>query len=268
MRRWLLLASFFVATGSGFAEDADLAPFEVHSIEYTGGKYEKETFRYLVLKPLKVEAGETYPLVLFLHGAGERGDDPAKVRIHFPELWAKADHREKFACFLIVPQCREGEQWVNAPWTDVKSTPMGKEPSAMLDMANEVLDKSLKEFPVDKSRVYLTGLSMGGYGSWELAMRRPEVFAALAPICGGGDEAQAAKLKDIPIWTAHGDADTVVPVERSRRMVQAVKDAGGRVHYEEYPKVGHNSWTPAYTDPEGVLPWMFQQQRHQGKEQR
>jgi predicted peptidase len=155
---------------------------------------------------------------------------------------------------------------VNAPWTDLKSTPIAKEPSAMLDMAMKVLDRSLKEFPIDKSRVYLTGLSMGGYGSWELAMRRPHLFAALAPICGGADESQAAKLKDVPIWTAHGDADTVVPVERSRRMVQAVKAAGGNVQYLEYPKVGHNSWTPAYTDPDGLLPWMFKQQRPPKKE--
>lgn len=261
MQRLFLLAGLLLFPVVGFAEDADVAPFEVHSIEYTGGKYEKEIFRYLVLKPLEVKDGETYPLVLFLHGAGERGDDPAKVRVHFPELLAKADYREKFPCFLVVPQCRDDEKWVNAPWEDLKTTPMAKEPSAMLDMAIKVLDKSLKEFPVDKSRVYLTGLSMGGYGSWELAMRRPELFAALAPICGGGDEAQAAKLKDIPIWTAHGDADNVVSVERTRRMVQAVKEAGGNVHYEEYPKVGHNSWTPAYTDPKGVLPWMFEQRR-------
>ncbi len=261
MQRLILLAGVLVLPIFGFAEEPDVAPFEVQSLEYTSGKYDKETFRYLVLKPLEVKAGEKYPLVLFLHGAGERGDDPAKVLIHFPELMAKPDHRKKYPCFLIVPQCREGEQWVKRPWTDLKSTPIAQDPSAMLDMAMKVLDRSLKEFPVDKSRVYVTGLSMGGYGSWELAMRRPKLFAALAPICGGADESQAAKLKNVSIWTAHGDADTVVPVERSRRMVQAVKDAGGSVHYVEYPKVGHNSWTPAYTDPKGVLPWMFQQKR-------
>lgn len=261
MQRWNVLVCLLIIPSLGFAEDADVSPFEVHSLEYTGGKYKNEAFRYLVLKPVEMKVGEEYPLVLFLHGAGERGDDPAKALRHFPGLMAKPEHREKFPCYLIIPQCREGEQWVNAPWTDLKTTPMAKEPSAMLDMAMKVLDKSLREFPVDQSRVYLTGLSMGGYGSWELAMRTPDVFAAVAPICGGGDESQAAKLKHIPIWTAHGDADTVVPVERSRRMALAVKDAGGNVHYVEYPKVAHNSWTPAYTDPEGLLPWMFKQKR-------
>lgn len=244
---------------TGWAAAPSVAPFEVQTLKYTGGEYKNEPFQYLVLKPKNLKPGEKYPLVLFLHGAGERGDNPAKALRHFPELMAKPSHRERFPCFLIVPQCREGKQWVEVPWTDKESTPLAKEPGVMLDLASKILDRSLEEYPIDKSRVYLTGLSMGGYGSWELAMRRPKLFAALAPICGGADETQAAKLKDIPIWTAHGDADTVVPVIRSRRMVEAVKKAGGTIHYVEYPKVGHNSWTPAYTDPDGLLPWMFQQ---------
>ena len=250
----------------GQGEEKSVTPFEVRSIEYTGGDYQNETFRYLVLKPLEAKAGEKYPLVLFLHGAGERGNDPAKTLIHFPELMAKPKYRRKYPCFLIVPQCRDEKQWVDVPWTDKESTPIAEKPTEMLDMASKILDRSLEEFPVDKDRVYLTGLSMGGYGSWELAMRRPKLFAALAPICGGADESQAKKLKDIPIWTAHGDADTVVPVERSRRMVLAVKEAGGTINYVEYPKVGHNSWTAAYTDPEGLLPWMFKQRRKPASE--
>ena len=128
-------------------------------------------------------------------------------------------------------------------------------------MAIAVLETSLKTLPVDKNRVYLTGLSMGGYGSWELAMRRPTVFAAVAPVCGGGDESQAARLKSLPIWAAHGDADRVVWPDRSRRMVEAVRKAGGHIRYTEYPGTGHNSWTPFYADTTGVVPWMFQQTR-------
>lgn len=263
MRCFILGLFVFAFPFAGWAADKSLAPFEVKTLKYTGGEYQNEPIQYLVLKPENIKPGETYPLVLFLHGAGERGDNPAKALRHFPELMAKPSHRKQFPCFLIVPQCRTGKQWVEVPWGDKESTPLAKEPSAMLDMATKVLDRSLKEFPIDKNRVYLTGLSMGGYGSWELAMRHPKPFAALAPICGGADETQAAKLKGIPIWVAHGDADTVVPVIRSRRMVASVKEAGGKIHYVEYPKVGHNSWTPAYTDPEGLLPWMFQQKRGQ-----
>jgi predicted peptidase len=102
---------------------------------------------------------------------------------------------------------------------------------------------------------------MGGYGSWDLAARRPELFAAVVPICGGGDEHAAERLLKTPIWAVHGDADTAVPVERSRRMIEAIKAAGGQPKYSELPGVGHNSWTPAYSDPEGVLPWMFEQVR-------
>lgn len=265
MPRLILVLLVFAVPLKGWAEDKSLAPFEVKSLNYTGGEYQNERFQYLVLKPQTVKPGEKYPLVLFLHGAGERGNDPAKALRHFPELMAKPSHRKQFPCFLIVPQCRDKKQWVEVPWSDKESTPLAEEPSPMLDMAMKVLDRSLEEFPIDKSRVYLTGLSMGGYGAWELATRRPKLFAALAPICGGADETQAAKLKGIPIWAAHGDADTVVPVIRSRRMVAAVNEAGGNIHYVEYPKVGHNSWTPAYTDPNGLLPWMFKQQREPQK---
>jgi predicted peptidase len=108
--------------------------------------------------------------------------------------------------------------------------------------------------------VYLTGISMGGYGSWDLAARMPEWFAAVIPICGGGDETTAPKLKGLPIWCFHGAADKAVPVERSRTMVEAVKAAGGTVQYTEYEGVGHDSWSPAYRDP-ATLDWLFRQRR-------
>jgi predicted peptidase len=177
---------------------------------------------------------------------------------------AQPDWRKRFPCFVIVPQCRNGRQWVNAAWGDRQSTPLADQPSDNLQMASAVLDQSLKTLPVDSNRIYLTGLSMGGYGSWELAMRRPKVFAAVAPVCGGGDESQAARLKGLPIWAAHGDADRVVWPDRSRRMVEAVKQAGGHARYTEYSGVGHNSWTGFYADTEGVVPWLFRQKLKAG----
>jgi len=113
---------------------------------------------------------------------------------------------------------------------------------------------------VDPARIYLTGLSMGGYGTWDLAVRQPERFAAILPICGGGDETTAPRLAGMPIWCFHGDADTVVPVKRSRTMIAAVRAAGGSPKYSELPGLGHDSWTPAYRDP-AVLDWLFRQQR-------
>jgi predicted peptidase len=269
MRKHQLATSLFVLTLFLSASPAaaqrvpQLGPFEVEHIKFTGGEYKDEIFRYLVLSPHDgYEAGKKYPLILFLHGAGERGDDPKKLLPHFPTQMAKPEWRKKFPCILVVPQCRNGKQWVKAPWGDKDSTPMAKEPSGDLQMAIAVLEKSLKTLPVDKGRVYLTGLSMGGYGSWELAMRRPELFAAVAPVCGGGDESQAAKLKNIPVWAAHGDADRVVWPIRSRRMYEAIKKAGGKKsQYTEYTGVGHNSWTKFYADAKGVVPWMLEQKR-------
>jgi predicted peptidase len=263
--RFLLVA---FALSSGFCSmmttlsAADrIGEFEVRSLKFTGGEYQAEEFGYLVLPPANVEPERQYPLVLFLHGAGERGNDPQKLLPHFPTQMAKSKWREKFPCYLVVPQCRDGVMWIQAALSDRESSPMPTEPTAQLQMAKAVLDKSLNELPVDRDRVYLTGLSMGGFGSWELAMRHPELFAALAPVCGGGDETQAARLKGLPIRVGHGAEDTVVWPIRSQRMVEAVKKAGGNIQYTEYAGVGHNSWTSFYSEPDGVVAWMFQQKR-------
>src|SRR5207244_7702516 len=117
-----------------------------------------------------------------------------------------------------------------------------------------------KEFSIDPKRLYITGLSMGGYGTWDLISRHPELFAAAAPICGGGDEDQAEKIAKLPIWIFHGAKDQAVPVERSRNMVTALKKAGGEPKYTEYPDVGHDSWVRAYKDPE-LFAWLFAQKK-------
>jgi predicted peptidase len=257
-----LLAVLHMAVIARAESVGELNEFQVHRIVFTGGEYQAEPFQYLVLPPQggPVE-GTKYPLILFLHGAGERGNDPQKLLPHFPTQMAKPEWREKFPCYVIVPQCRDDRKWVNARWEDQESTPLAAEPTGALQMSTAVLEESLRSLPVDPDRVYLTGLSMGGFGVWELAMRRPELFAALAPCCGGADEAQASRLKHLPIWTAHGDQDRVVWPIRSQRMVAAVKAAGGNIQYTEYKDVGHNSWAPFFGDPEGVVPWLFQQRR-------
>ena len=215
-------------------------------------------FRYRLLKPTIVEPGKKYPAVLFLHGAGERGSDNERQLKYLPMWLAEAENRRRHPCFVVAPQCRVDHRWVEVDWSARKSLP--QQPAMTVDMTAAVaaLDAVMQAEPVDAGRVYLTGLSMGGYGSWDLAARMPERFAALIPICGGGDEATASKLKPLPIWCFHGDADTVVPVERSRGMIAAVRAAGGSPKYAELPGVGHDSWTPAYRDP-AVLDWLFAQ---------
>src|SRR5205823_185887 len=134
------------------------------------------------------------------------------------------------------------------------------EPSEPLRLVRKMLDQFIAENPVDRSRIYVMGLSMGGFGTWDFAARYPELVAAIAPICGGADDSTAPKLKDIPVWAFHGAQDTAVWPERSRSMVEALKKAGGNVRYTEYEKVGHDSWSRAFREPD-LLPWMFEQKK-------
>ena len=219
---------------------------------------------FRLLMPAKAAGGEgVAPVVLFLHGAGERGTDNQAQLKHFPEKMAQPEWRVKYRCFLIAPQCEPEKQWVDAPWGDKVSKPMAGEPSEMMQVALAALEKVAIEHPasIDPARIYLTGLSMGGFGSWELAMRHPELFAAVAPICGGGDESKADRLKPLPIWAFHGKADTVVWPERSERMVAAVNRAGGKAKLTLLDEVGHDAWSPAYDLKSGLLDWLFQQKR-------
>jgi hypothetical protein len=150
-------------------------------------------------------------------------------------------------------------RWANMDWS-AKRGAAGKTLSTPMRLTLDVLAQLRKEFNVDEKRLYVTGLSMGGYGTWDVIARNPTLFAAAVPFCGGADEATAPVIKDIPIWCFHGGADPTVPTERSRNMIKALKDAGGNPKYTEYPGVGHNSWDKAYSEPE--LPkWMFAQKR-------
>ncbi|MCE9631007.1 MAG: alpha/beta fold hydrolase [Planctomycetia bacterium] len=222
-----------------------------------GGRVE---FSYRLLRPAAVAPATRYPVVLFLHGAGERGHDNAQQLKYLPTWLAEPDLRKRYPCFVVAPQCREEHKWVDVDWSQGESSPQTPEPTADLAAAVAALDAVMKDEAVDPNRIYLTGLSMGGYGTWDLAARMPERFAAILPICGGGDAITAPRIAGLPIWCFHGDADQIVPVERSRRMIAAVKAAGGEPRYSELPGVGHDSWTPAYRDP-AVLEWLFNQSR-------
>lgn len=230
-------------------------PLEARVFKGKDGK----TLPYRLLTPPKVEPGKTYPLVLFLHGAGERGTDNTKQMVHGVPQFAAAKTRAQYPCFLVAPQCPNGKRWVEVDWS-AASHKQPKEPSAPMALTLELLDNLVKHLPIDQQRLYVTGLSMGGYGTWDILARRPKMFAAGVPICGGGDEAQAKVLADIPLWAFHGAKDTVVRPERSRNMIAAIKKAGGEPRYTEYPAEAHASWNPAYRDPEMVR-WLFDQKR-------
>ncbi len=194
---------------------------------------------YLLYLPAEYgKSDKEWPLMLFLHGAGERGDDLRKVEVHGPPKIVK----EKDMPFIIVsPQCPEDGWWPKE-----------------IEVLNCLLDDIIARYDVDESRVYLTGLSMGGYGSWSLGCEYPERFAAIAPICGGGEPFFGRKLKNVPVWAFHGEKDSVVPLKKSEDMVNAIRRAGGKnVKLTVYPGVNHDSWTETYNNPE-LYEWFLE----------
>lgn len=214
---------------------------------------------YRLFKPKSYDAKQKYPLVLFLHGAGERGADNAAQLKHGMNDFSGEAVQAKFPCFIVAPQCPTGDRWVDVDWGADKHD-MPAKPSPPIRLTLRAIENLQKEFSIDAKRLYITGLSMGGYGTWDAIQRHPELFAAAVPICGGGDPKYAEKIKNIPIWAFHGDKDTAVKVERSRDMIAAIKAAGGMPKYTEYPGVGHDSWTATYKDAE-MYKWLFAQSR-------
>lgn len=217
------------------------------------------TFRYRLLRPPRRRAGERHPVLLFLHGAGERGSDNAAQLRFLPRWMAEPAMRETFPCLLVAPQCRADHRWVDVDWRDAQSS---RQAAATLDLiaAIAAVDEVLATEAADPDRLMVTGLSMGGFGTWDLSARIPERLAASLPICGGGDEATAGRFASLPLWCFHGVDDDVVPVVRSRTMVAALRAAGGSPAYTELHGVGHDAWTAAYRDP-AVLDWLFSQRR-------
>ena len=231
------------------------SPFTAHSVTVEGF-----ATPYRLLAPAKVEQGKSYPLVLFLHGAGERGDDNEQQLVHFAGAMGEDPLRAKYECFVLAPQCPESDRWCEVDWAAEESTPFEDVPTKPMRGAIAALHEVLRAHPVDADRILLTGLSMGGYGAWDLATRHPEWFAAVAPVCGGGDESQATRMAGLPISVWHGGADGVVPPRRSRVMVEALKKVGADVAYHELEGVRHDSWTAAYAE-DGLLDWFFTQRR-------
>jgi predicted peptidase len=216
---------------------------------------------YRLLTPEPAEAGKRYPLVVFLHGAGERGDDNRRQLTHGAPAFATPQARAQFPCFVIAPQCPAGRRWCEVDWGAEESHRTPPQPSVPLAALLEVIELFRQRPDVDQARLYVTGLSMGGFGTWDLITRRPTLFAAAVPVCGGGDVQAAPHLVSMPVWIFHGAKDTVVKTVRSRQMHEAIRQAGGKlVRYSEYPGVGHDAWTRAYQEPE-LLTWLFAQRR-------
>ncbi|QDU96412.1 carboxylesterase family protein [Lignipirellula cremea] len=201
---------------------------------------------YWLMTPEKIEPGKSYPLLLALHGRGGNTQAPGYL--------AEEKTRQSRPCFVMAPAVSKSEVWgVPAGLRLLR----GKQ---RIGVALAALDTVLENYPIDQQRIYVTGQSMGGFGTFAAVAQRPELFAAAVPICGGWDPADAEKLKSTPLWAFHGSADKTVPAQRSQEMIEAIKKAGGSPKYTEYPGVGHGSWVPTYASAE-MWDWMFDQKR-------
>jgi predicted peptidase len=248
-----------VGGGLSWGQEVDLAE--------VAKKTEKKVFRrsngfelpYRLLIPENYDPARKYPLIVFFHGAGERGTDN-EAQLRHPQVLRLALD-EKDPCFLVAPQCPRNSSWTDLLATfrqGLKELPPITEP--MLATI-ELLEALSREYSLDRDRWYVTGLSMGGFGTFDLLIRKPDWFAAGVPLCGGMPEAEAPKIAHIPMWIFHGAADKVVPAELSRRAVRALEAAGAsNVRYTEYEAVGHDVWRRAYLEPE-LRTWLLAQKR-------
>lgn len=216
-----------------------------------------DTLRYRLCEPVW-HGRKKLPLVLFLHGSGERGSDNAKQLTHgvmnFVSAEAQADH----PCYVLAPQCPGNRRWVvidyfgNYRQADTLSKPL----TSVMELVHQLVATK----NIDPKRIYITGLSMGGTATWDLITRYPEFFAAAVPVCGGMDTATLCRVKKLPLWIFHGEKDDIVPPSYSRNAVNELKSCGGKPRYTEYPGMNHGCWDSAYAD-RGMMKWLFRQRK-------
>ncbi|MBK9255673.1 MAG: prolyl oligopeptidase family serine peptidase [Saprospiraceae bacterium] len=218
------------------------------------------TLPYNIFYPDSYAKGEKVPLLIFLHGAGERGKDNKSQLIHVAPYLTNLEIRTKFPAVLLFPQCPEEDYWVPVKRFEWSLENSGKVTPAMSAVIS-LLEDVIKDKNIDQNRIYVAGLSMGGFGTLDLISRKPELFAAAVPICGGADLEKASNYAHLPLWIFHGAKDDVVRVTLSRDLYKTLKAIGSPVKYTEYPEGGHNVWDEAILEPE-LLPWLFSQSKN------
>ncbi len=224
----------------------------------------EDTLPCRILTPINFQSGKKYPLVVFLHGAGERGNDNIAQLNWGADLFLDSLNRTRFPAIVVFPQCPQNDKWAEYTKNDLQDStgysftedaPIRKS----LKLVSDFIDTLINSGQVDKRRVYIGGLSMGGFGTYELLWRKPQVFAAAFPICGAGNPARIAEYRPkLPLWIFHGDKDPVIFVSNSRLVYNTLKEKNPMAKYTEYPGVGHDSWKNAFAEP-NLLPWLFAQ---------
>ncbi len=220
---------------------------------YQNSRGEALPYRFFI--PQNYDKRKNYPLVLWLHGGAGRGNDNLKqisggntIGSH---VWTLSENQSKNSCFVAAPQCPDNELWATLDTA---------KPTKQMRLVLELLQSVQRTFSLDAQRFYVAGQSMGGFGSWSIISQHPEMFAAAIPVCGGGDEREAPKLTRTSIWAFHGEKDAAVSVERSRKMIEAIRRAGGMPKYTEYKGADHVIWDRVFSEPD-LLPWAFAQKR-------
>ena len=224
---------------------------------FTGSNGVTLNYRYLL--PTNYDESKKYPLLLMMHGAGEVGEDNEKHIKHFSEAFRHED-ASIYQCIVLAPQCPTDKKWVNVPaWLNYSIEEIPE--SAELQVVVELFQAFQKEYRVDTDRVYATGLSMGGFSVWDMAVRHPDLFVAIAPLCGGADDSKAERLVNLPVWTFHGDQDPAVPISNTERMVEALRKAGNtNVKFDVMIDYKHGIWHPVYARTE-LIDWLLSHKR-------
>ena len=221
-----------------------------------------DTLPYRLLLPENYDASKKYPLILFLHGAGERGNDNEAQLVHGSSLFLRDSIRKKYPAIIIFPQCPAKSFWsnvaikTNAAGERAFTFQTGGTPTIAMELLQQLLFQTIKKYKVQRKQIYVGGLSMGGMGTFEIVNRNPKLFAAAFPVCGGADSSAANNLKKVNWWVFHGAKDNVVLPVYSERIVNALQQINAKVKFTLYPEADHNSWDSAFAEP-GLIPWLF-----------
>ena len=252
MKNLLLIIVFLMFSNSN---SQDLELFEKETFEF-----EKETLSYRILKPLNYNSNKQYPVHLFLHGAGERGNDNVSQLVHGGKLFLKKENREQYNSWVIFPQAQKNDWW---GYKDPYKFDYNVTESKAMSLVVKLMDDFTQRKDVNPNKVFVSGLSMGGMGTFVILNLRPEMFAAATPICGDGDPSLVSNYsKKVPVWIFHGSDDTVVSPKKSLKMAKAIIENGGSPKITFYENVGHDSWNNAFAE-KNFLKWIHSKSKKQ-----
>ncbi len=255
IKKALIALWLFVIANHLLAQDNSLYEKKLFIIK-------QDTMPYRLLLPENYDPGKKYPMILFLHGSGEKGNNNTAQLVHGGFLFIRDSIRKKYPAIVIIPQCARKSNWVDDDRTkdsagkDVLVMPPDAKPTSAMQLLQKLVKNIIRSYPVNKKQIYVGGLSLGGMGTYDIVKRNPRLFAAAFPICGAVDVSAAPKLKHVKWWVFHGENDNVVSPEFDKNLVAVMKQRNIPVKFTLYPNTGHNSWDKAFEEPT-LFSWLF-----------